>query len=37
MDLKKLCIDLAKSDYTGRTLKDIAENSRDARILKLLN
>ena len=29
--------DLTKSDYTGRTLKEIAENSRDKRILKLLN
>ena len=30
-------VDLNKSDYTGRTIKDIAKNSRDKRILKLLN
>ena len=30
-------VDITKSDYTGRTLKEIAENSRDKRILKLLN
>ena len=29
--------DASKSDYTGRTIKEIAENSRDKRILKLLN
>ena len=29
--------DTSKSDYTGRTIKEIAENSRDKRILKLLN
>ena len=29
--------DVSKSDYTGRTLREIAENSRDKRILKLLN
>ena len=30
-------VDLNQSDYTGRTIKDIAKNSRDKRILKLLN
>ena len=30
-------IDISKSDYSGRTLKEIAENNRDKRILKLLN
>ena len=30
-------IDKSRSDYTGRTLREIAENSRDKRILKLLN
>ena len=29
--------DTSKSDYTGRTIKEIAENSRYKRILKLLN
>ena len=29
--------DTSKSDYTGRTIREIAENSRDKRILKLLN
>ena len=29
--------DISKSDYSGRTLKEIVENSRDKRILKLLN
>jgi len=29
-------IDLTISDFTGRTLKEISENSRDKRILKLL-
>ena len=29
--------DISKSDYTGRTLREIAENNRDKRILKLLN
>ena len=30
-------IDLTISDFTGRTLREISENSRDKRILKLLN
>ena len=30
-------VDLNQSDYTGRTIKDIARNSRDKRIIKLLN
>ena len=30
-------IDQSKSDYSGRTIKDLANNSRDKRILKLLN
>ena len=30
-------IDISKSDYSGRTLREIAENNRDKRILKLLN
>ena len=30
-------IDLDISDYTGRTIYDIAASSRDKRILKLLN
>ena len=30
-------VDLTKSDFSGRTLKEIAENSRDKRILKLFN
>ena len=30
-------VDISKSDYTGRTLREIAENNRDKRILKLLN
>ena len=30
-------IDLSISDYTGRTIYDIAASSRDKRILKLLN
>ncbi len=29
--------DVTKSDFSGRTIKDIAENSRARRILKLLN
>ena len=29
--------DISMSDYTGRTLREIAENNRDKRILKLLN
>ena len=30
-------VDITISDFTGRTLRDISENSRDKRILKLLN
>ena len=30
-------IDLSISDFTGRTLREISESSRDKRILKLLN
>ena len=30
-------IDLTISDFSGRTLREISENSRDKRILKLLN
>ena len=30
-------VDLTISDFTGRTLREISENSRDKRILKLLN
>tara|TARA_B100001123_G_scaffold326155_1_gene366751 strand:+ start:882 stop:1514 length:633 start_codon:yes stop_codon:yes gene_type:complete len=30
-------VDLTKSDFSGRTLKEIAENSRDKRILQLFN
>ena len=30
-------IDLNVSDYSGRTIKDMAEQSRDKRILKMLN
>ena len=30
-------VGISKSDYTGRTLREIAENNRDKRILKLLN
>ena len=29
--------DIEKSDFTGRTLREIAKNSRDKRIFKLLN
>ncbi|PPR33731.1 MAG: hypothetical protein CFH26_00581 [Alphaproteobacteria bacterium MarineAlpha6_Bin4] len=29
--------DTTKSDYTGRTLREIVENNRDKKILKLLN
>ena len=35
--LLKRNIDKSKSDYTGRTLREIAENNRDKRILKLLD
>ena len=30
-------IDKTRSDYSGRTLQEIAENSRDKRLLKLFN
>ena len=30
-------VDTTKSDFTGRTINDIAENSRDRRIINLLN
>ena len=35
--LEQKNIDKSRSDYTGRTLREIAENSRDKRLLKLLN